>query len=130
MVAITKADFSPLTILVIDDSPFMLRLLAEMLSGFGVGKVLTAETAEEAFARMQMRAPDVIFCDWEMYPMDGLAVLRRLREQSQSHLASVPFVMVTGHNAHEDVTQALGEGADSYVVKPLSAETLMNHLIK
>jgi two-component system chemotaxis response regulator CheY len=130
MVAITKADFSPLTILVIDDSPFMLRLLAEMLSGFGVGKVLTAETAEEAFARMQMRAPDVIFCDWEMYPMDGLAVLRRLREQSQSHLASVPFVMVTGHNANEDVTQALGEGADSYVVKPFSAETLMNHLIK
>ena len=130
MAAITKADFSPLTILVIDDSPFMLRLLAEMLSGFGVGKVLTAETAEEAFQRMEVRAPDVIFCDWEMYPMDGLALLRRLRQQNQSHLASVPFVMVTGHNGNEDVTEALGEGADSYVVKPFSAETLMNHLIK
>jgi CheY-like chemotaxis protein len=130
MATITKADFSPLTILVIDDSPFMLRLLAEMLAGFGVGKVLTAATAEEAFERMQLRAPDVIFCDWQMYPTDGLAVLRRLRQQNEPQLAYVPFVMVTGHNANEDVTLALGEGADSYVVKPFSSETLMNHLIK
>ncbi|HKQ10568.1 MAG TPA: response regulator, partial [Rhizomicrobium sp.] len=72
----------------------------------------------------------VIFCDWQMYPIDGLTILRRLRQQHQSQLAYVPFVMVTGHNANEDVTLALGEGADSYVVKPFSAETLMNHLIK
>ena len=130
MAAITKADFSSLTILVIEDSPFMLRLLAEMLAGFGVGKVLTAVTAEEAFQRMELRTPDVIFCDWQMYPIDGLTILRRLRQQHQSQLAYVPFVMVTGHNANEDVTLALGEGADSYVVKPFSAETLMNHLIK
>ncbi|HKU65662.1 MAG TPA: response regulator [Rhizomicrobium sp.] len=130
MAAITKADFSSLTILVIDDSPFMLKLLAEMLAGFGVGKVLTAATADEAFQRMELRSPDVIFCDWQMYPVDGLTILRRLRQQHQSQLAYVPFVMVTGHNANEDVTLALGEGADSYVVKPFSAETLMNHLIK
>ena len=130
MAAISKADFSPLTILVIDDSPFMLRLLAEMLVSFGVGKVLTAASAEEAFERMEVRSPDVIFCDWRMYPTDGLAILRRLRQQNQSQLAYVPFVMVTGHNANEDVTLALGEGADSYIVKPFSCETLMNHLIK
>jgi DNA-binding response OmpR family regulator len=59
-----------------------------------------------------------------------LAVLRRLRQHHQSELACVPFVMVTGHNANEDVTLALGEGADSYIVKPFSCETLMNHLIK
>ena len=39
---ITKADFSQLTILVIDDSEFVRRLLLEMLSGFGVGKILLA----------------------------------------------------------------------------------------
>jgi CheY-like chemotaxis protein len=130
MAAVTKADFSPLTILVIDDSPFMVRLVAEMLVSFGVGKVLTAATAEEAFERMELVAPDVIFCDWQMYPTDGLAVLRRLRQQTGSRLAYIPFVMVRGHNANEDVTLALGEGADSYIVKPFSCETLMNHLIK
>ncbi len=130
MTAVTKADFSPLTILVIDDSPFMVRLMAEMLASFGVGKVLTAATAEEAFQRMETRSPDVIFCDWQMYPTDGLSVLRRLRQMTDTRLAYVPFVMVTGHNANEDVTLALGEGADSYIVKPFSCETLMNHLIK
>jgi CheY-like chemotaxis protein len=130
MAAIAKADFSPLTILVIDDSLFMQRLLAEMLASFGVGKVMTAASADEAFKRIDMRVPDVIFCDWQMYPEDGLSLLRRLRAQTQSRLAYVPFVMVTGHNANEDVTLALGEGADSYIVKPFSSETLMNHLIK
>jgi CheY-like chemotaxis protein len=130
MAAIAKADFSPLTILVIDDSLFMQRLLAEMLASFGVGKVMTAASADEAFKRMDARIPDVIFCDWQMYPIDGLSLLRRLREQTQSRLAYVPFVMVTGHNANEDVTLALGEGANSYIVKPFSSETLMNHLIK
>jgi len=66
MTAVTQADFSPLTIMVIDDSPFMQMLLAEMLLSFGVGKVLTAAGAEEAFQRMEMRSPDVIFCDWQM----------------------------------------------------------------
>ena len=130
MTAVTKADFSPLTIMVIDDSPFMQRLMAEMLLSFGVGKVLTAAGAEEAFQRMETRSPDVIFCDWQMYPVDGLAMLRRLRQMTQTGLAYIPFVMVTGHNANEDVTLALGEGADSYIVKPFSCETLMNHLIK
>ena len=55
MTAVTKADFSPLTIMVIDDSPFMQMLLAEMLLSFGVGKVLTAAGAEEAFQRMETR---------------------------------------------------------------------------
>ena len=130
MTAITKADFSPLTVMVVDDSPFMQRLMAEMLASFGVGKVMTAAGADEAFQRMETRAPDVIFCDWQMYPVDGLAMLRRLRGMTQTGLAYIPFVMVTGHNANEDVTLALGEGADSYIVKPFSSETLMNHLIK
>jgi len=38
--------------------------------------------------------------------------------------------MLTGNNGNDDVTTALGEGADSYVVKPFSCETLMNHLLK
>ncbi len=38
--------------------------------------------------------------------------------------------MLTGHNGNENVQAAIGEGADSYVVKPFSAETIMKHLLK
>lgn len=122
-----KADFSRLCILVIDDSAYMRRLVTEILHSFGVGTVLNAATGKDAFAQMQRFTPDVVFCDWEMYPDDGLAVLRQLRETVS---ANMPFIMLTGHNGHEDVTMALGEGADSYIVKPFSSETLMNHLLK
>lgn len=127
---ITKADFSQLTILVIDDSEFVRRLVLEMLSGFGVGKILLAESAAEAFARMEVNRPDLIICDWQMHPVDGLAVLRKLRLQPSEDYPRIPFIMLTGHNSTDDVTTAIGEGADSYVVKPFSSATLMTHLLK
>ena len=127
---ITKADFSQLTILVIDDSEFVRRLVLEMLSGFGVGKILLAESANEAFARMDVARPDLIICDWQMHPVDGLAVLRKLRLQPSEDYPRIPFIMLTGHNSTDDVTTAIGEGADSYIVKPFSSATLMTHLLK
>lgn len=127
---ITRADFSQLTILVIDDSEFVRRLVLEMLSGFGVGKILLAESAEMAFARMEVNRPDLIICDWQMHPVDGLAVLRKLRLQPSEDYPRIPFIMLTGHNSTDDVTTAIGEGADSYVVKPFSSATLMTHLLK
>ncbi|HET7084709.1 MAG TPA: response regulator [Rhizomicrobium sp.] len=130
MAVVTKADFSRLSIIVIDDSPYMRRLLLEMLSSFGVGRVATAGGAAEAFAEMRRDPPDLIICDWEMYPEDGLSILRRLRQQSGARPSHIPFIMLTGHNGNEDVTTALGEGADSYIVKPFASETLMNHLLK
>jgi len=129
-VTITKADFSQLTILVIDDSDFVRRLVLEMLSGFGVGKILLAESAQEAFARMEVARPDLIICDWRMHPVDGLAVLRKLRLQPSEDYPRIPFIMLTGHNSTDDVTTAIGEGADSYIVKPFSSATLMTHLLK
>ena len=127
---ITKADFSQLTILVIDDSEFVRRLVLEMLSGFGVGKIVLAESADEAFARMEVARPDLIICDWQMHPVDGLAVLRKLRLQPSEDYPRIPFIMLTGHNSTDDVTTAIGEGADSYIVKPFSSATLMTHLLK
>jgi two-component system chemotaxis response regulator CheY len=129
-VAITKADFSRLNILVIDDSPFVRRLVEEILTGFGVGKVSTAESAEKAFAEMESNCPDLVICDWQMYPEDGLSVLRKLRQELATRYPRMPFIMLTGHSGTEDVSAAIGEGANSYIVKPFSAQTLMNHILK
>jgi two-component system chemotaxis response regulator CheY len=129
-VAITKADFSRLNILVIDDSSFVRRLVEEILTGFGVGKVSTAESAEKAFAEMESNCPDLVICDWQMYPEDGLSVLRKLRQELATRYPRMPFIMLTGHSGTEDVSAAIGEGANSYIVKPFSAQTLMNHILK
>lgn len=127
---IEKADFSKLTILVIDDSQFVRRLVQEMLKGFGVGKIFLAESAQEAFARLEATCPDLIICDWQMHPVDGLEILRKIRLQSSGGYPRIPFIMLTGHNGNDDVATAIGEGADSYIVKPFSSGTLMTHLLK
>jgi two-component system, chemotaxis family, chemotaxis protein CheY len=129
-VAITKADFSRLNILVIDDSQFVCRLVEEILTSFGVGKVSTVESAQKAFVEMQNNCPDLVICDWQMYPEDGLSVLRKLRQELATRYPRMPFIMLTGHSGPDDVSAAIGEGANSYIVKPFSAQTLMKHLLK
>jgi two-component system chemotaxis response regulator CheY len=127
---VSKADFSQIHILVIDDSDFVRRLLKEVLLSFGVANVFLAESAQQAFARMEIQCPDLIICDWQMHPVDGLSILRKIRLDVSSRISRVPFIMLTGHNGAEDVSTAIGEGADSYIVKPFSAGTLMSHLLK
>lgn len=128
--SLTKVDFSRLNILVIDDSQFVRRLVQEVLMGFGVGKVIAADSAEQAFKAMEINRPDLIICDWQMYPIDGITMLRRLRNELKHRYHGIPFIMLTGHSGNDQVATALGEGADSYIVKPFSAKTLMQHLLK
>lgn len=127
---LSQADFSQISILVVDDSDFVRRLLKEVLTSFGATKIFLAESAEQAFARIEIECPDLIICDWQMHPVDGLSILRKLRLDTSSRLSRVPFIMLTGHNGADDVSTAIGEGADSYIVKPFSAATLMSHLLK
>ena len=127
---ITRADFSRLCIFILDDSVFVRRLLEELLRSFEVGEVLSVATADALFAEMKRRTPDIIFCDWQMYPVDGLDVLRKLRHDRDLKHLRIPFIMLTGHNGTDEVQLAIGEGADSYVVKPFSPETIMKHLLK
>lgn len=127
---ITKVDFSRLRILVIDDSQFVRRLVQEVLLSFGVGKVIAVDSADQAFKAMAINRPDLIICDWLMYPIDGLTILRRLRNELEHRYPGMPFIMLTGHSGNDEVATALGEGADSYIVKPFSARTLMQHLLK
>jgi len=128
--AITKVDFSQLNILVIDDSPFVRKLVEEVLTSFGVGGIFSTDSADKAFAQMEANCPDLIICDWQMHPVDGLTFLRKLRQDFAARYPAIPFIMLTGHSANEDVSKAIGEGANSYIVKPFSAQTLMNHLLK
>ena len=127
---ITKADFSQLSILVVDDSQFVRKLVEEILTSFGVGQIFSTDSVDKAFAQMEVDRPDLIICDWQMSPVDGLTFLRRLRQDFASRYAGIPFIMLTGHSGNEDVSKAIGEGANSYIVKPFSAQTLMNHLLK
>lgn len=123
----TRINLSTVDFLVIDDNHFIRRLMREILLAFGARSVREANRAEDGLDAVAQDPPDIILCDWMMRPMDGLEFLRTLRSGPWS---SIPVIMVTGHATADHVAAALGDGADSYVVKPFRAMTLLEHIAK
>ncbi len=127
---IDKADFSGLTVLLVDDNEFIRRLLGDILRSFRVGKVIQAAGVEEALSHLATVQPDVIFCDWMMAPVDGLSLLRAVRQSETPIDPKTPIIMLTGETRVDRVAVAIADGADSYIAKPVSAKILMSHLLK
>lgn len=123
-----RLDFSEVDVLIVDDNVFIRRLLKEVLVSMGCRRVREADGAFEALECVRRRPPDLVFCDWMMSPVDGLALLKKLR--AERFMSGVPIIMVSGHSTQEQVAMALGEGADSYIVKPFRPSTLIDHILK
>ncbi len=112
----------PLTVLVIDDEPQIRRLLRITLEANGY-RVLDAETGNAGLIQAAQRRPDVVVLDLGLPDIDGLAVLKTLREWSR-----VPVVVLSVRDGEEDKVSALDAGADDYVTKPFGAAELLARL--
>jgi DNA-binding response OmpR family regulator len=105
-------------ILVVDDDPKILRLLRVELTAQGF-QVLVAERGRDALELAERQRPDLVILDIIMPGMDGLEVLRRLRESS-----GVPVILLTAKGTDADKIIGLELGADDYLAKPFNPEEL------
>ena len=110
------------TILVIEDEIQIRRLLRVCLERSGY-QVIEAVSGEEGIDRAVMHQPDVVLLDLRLPDIDGLAVLKRLREWSQ-----VPVLVVSVRNDEDDKINALDGGANDYITKPFSTGELLARL--
>ncbi|MEO5335805.1 MAG: response regulator [Magnetospirillum sp. WYHS-4] len=113
-----------LRFMVIDDDPHMRSMVINILRSFGVREIEEAEDGESAFERLKDFSPDIVFCDWQMGPMDGLAFTRRIRGNADSSGAFVPLIMITAHTEVGRVCTARDSGITEFLAKPISATTL------
>ena len=120
---LTRADGSPLRVLVVDDEQMLADLLASALRYEG-WEVTTAGTGIAAVRSAQEIDPDVIVLDIMLPDFDGLEVMRRVR----GHLPNVPVLFLTARDAVADRVAGLRAGADDYVNKPSSMEEVMIRL--
>jgi two-component system KDP operon response regulator KdpE len=104
---------------VADDEIQMRRLLQRTLEDSEY-KVTTAETGEQALTRASMDRPDVVILDLGLPDMDGVEVLKKLREWS-----SVPVLILSVRNSEETIIQLLDAGADDYLTKPFRMGELL-----
>ncbi len=106
-------------VLVIEDETAIRRFLHAGLESEGYRSV-EATTGQEGISQAATCSPDVILLDLGLPDMDGLTVVRRIREWSQT-----PIVVLTAREQESDKVQALDSGADDYVTKPFSMPELL-----
>jgi DNA-binding NtrC family response regulator len=104
-------------ILVVDDEPFNLDLLEQELTDRGY-VVERARDGAEALRKTEALRPDLVLLDYMMPGMNGLDVLRGLREAE----SDVPVVVMTAHGSIEVAVEAMKLGAHDFVVKPFEPE--------
>lgn len=109
-------------ILVVDDERPIRRFLSTALGARGYA-VQEASTGEEALAAVVIDEPDVIILDLGLPDLDGIDVVRRLREWSQ-----IPIIILSVREDEEDKVAALDAGADDYLTKPFGVGELMARL--
>jgi len=108
--------------LVIDDEPQIRRLLRITLEGNGY-RVTDAATGKDGMLQAAQYRPDVILLDLGLPDMEGLEVLKRLREWTR-----LPVLVLTVRDREADKIAALDAGADDYVTKPFSTGELLARL--
>jgi len=106
-------------ILVVDDEPEIGWAFAKVLGEDGY-EILTAKNGKEAFAKVEREQPDVVFLDVKLPGMDGLSILRKIKEARHAQLV----IMLTGHEDVKTAVEAMKLGAYDYLIKPLPNERL------
>jgi two-component system KDP operon response regulator KdpE len=110
------------TALIIDDEPQIRRLLRLTLEA-NAYRVCEAATGQEGLVQAAQCRPEVVLLDLGLPDLDGIEVLKRLREWSR-----VPVIILSVRDREHDKVGALDAGADDYVTKPFSSGELLARL--
>lgn len=112
-------------ILIVDDASLVRRYYRDALerAGFQVDEALNGV---EALEKVLVEPSDLLIIDVNMPQMDGFTFLRRLRQQA-SPASSIPALIISTEARPQDRRAARSAGANFYLVKPVTQETLVEH---
>ena len=115
-------------ILVVDDFSTMRRIIKNLLKDLGFTNVQEADDGNTALPMLNQGDFDFVVTDWNMPGMQGIDLLRAIR--SDDRLKHLPVLMVTAEAKKEQIVAAAQAGVNGYVVKPFTAATLKEKLVK
>lgn len=113
-------------ILLVDDSRTMRNIQKQALGALGYTDIAEAGDGLEALAAVGVSAPDLIVLDWNMPNMSGIEFLKKFRQTNKSALV----VMCTTEAEKSRVLEAIKSGANNYMIKPFTADTLKDCIEK
>ena len=113
-------------VLVIDDEPIVAGLIAEGLRNEGYEEVLIANSGAEGLQVIEQSPPDAVFLDITMPGMDGVEVLRRIRERS----SDLPVIILSGWGTERQIEAARDLGVMDVLQKPTPLKNLAQTLAR
>jgi len=115
--------------LIVDDSKTMRRIVSKVVKENGFEIIVEAENGQEAMTRLRDATADaplqLALVDWNMPVMDGLTFVKVARAEG---FAELPIIMITTEGSMEYVTRAIEAGANEYLMKPFTKESLRDKL--
>jgi CheY-like chemotaxis protein len=109
------------SILIVDDSPEIIRMLQIVLEGRGY-HTFAARNGREALNLLQHTKPDLILSDLYMPLVDGLTLLSQVRQDSELH--TIPFVVMSAGPTPEMREEVFAAGADAFLAQPIKFDML------
>lgn len=116
-------DWKTLKILVVDDNSNFLQVMSTILEGVGVRDLRTVPNLEAAHAALTVSEFDLVITDWHVGDESGLDLVRWVRRQER--VATLPVLMLSGHERMSNRDVAISAGADEFMEKPISARGLL-----
>ena len=112
-------------VLVVDDSPTDRQYLTELLTKNGY-KVSTADSAEDALAKVKQQKPDLVLMDVVMPGQSGFQATRTLSKDDATK--NIPVIICTTKGQDTDRAWGMKQGARDYIVKPVVAADLLGKI--
>jgi two-component system chemotaxis response regulator CheY len=113
-------------ILVVEDNRTMGKIVRNLLALVGFKHVENVFDGNSALRLLRENQYGLVISDWNMQPMTGHALLKEIR--ADPTLRSIPFLMVTAASSVANIVAAKEEGANGYIVKPFTGETLKQRI--
>ena len=115
-------------VLVVDDEKPIRMIVSKLCQKIGFGTVTPASNGAEALTILRRARIDLVICDIEMEPVDGIQVLHEFRNTLPTSAAAAPFIFLTSHAESDIVLAAKNLGVDSYLIKPVDVVSLKNRV--
>jgi two-component system, chemotaxis family, chemotaxis protein CheY len=118
-----------LSVLIIDSSQFMRKIVRNCLLNVGVKEVYEAGDGIAGLEAIRAIVPDVVILDWELPLLNGAELARIVRSPGVFPTPNVPIIMLTSYGERWRVVEASRIGINEYLVKPISAKALYDRLV-
>ena len=110
--------------LIVDGNRHMRSLLRAMLQRFGVKRIDGAGDTARAFEALLLSPPDLVICDRDIGPVDGLDFIGELRAQAGAQGLRIPVILLLSRTDQATIMQAKAASPDHLLAKPVSALSL------